>query len=150
MTRTANYSKENRLCGTGGESCVSSASLPWDNLASNRPTQIWDAHYILHTNCRFGPGVATPGGISLIPWSPPEIYSKVTDEYVAHVCALLIHEAERIEIRSHLELSTDPGHSKFMELAVDGAAAMIVSGDKTDFLSEKNGQHSHCFSRGLC
>ena len=64
-------------------------------------------------------------------------YPKVTDEYVAHVCALLIHESERVEIHSHFELSGDADDNKFLELAVDGAASMIVSGDKKDLLALK-------------
>jgi putative PIN family toxin of toxin-antitoxin system len=64
-------------------------------------------------------------------------YPMVTDEYVAHVCALLIHEAERIEVHNRITLSADPDDNKFLELAVDGEATMVVSGDKSDLLSLK-------------
>jgi putative PIN family toxin of toxin-antitoxin system len=65
-------------------------------------------------------------------------YPAITDEYVAHVCALLIHEAERIEVRTRLTLSPDPDDNKLLELAVDGEAAMLVTGDKGDLLSLKD------------
>lgn len=65
-------------------------------------------------------------------------YPLVTDEYVAHICALLIHEAERIEVCTRLMMSQDEDDNKFLELAVDGEALMVVTGDKTDLLSLKN------------
>lgn len=64
-------------------------------------------------------------------------YPGITDEAISHITALLVRFAERVEIQSRITLSKDPDDNKFLELAVDGNATMLVSGDKADLLSLK-------------
>lgn len=64
-------------------------------------------------------------------------YPAVSEAFIAHVCALLIKEAEHIETHTKISASPDSDDNKFLELAVDGGATMVVSGDKADLLSLK-------------
>jgi uncharacterized protein len=64
-------------------------------------------------------------------------YKKITDEAIGHLTALFVNEAERIEILSETIGSPDPDDDKFLSLAVEGGADLIVTGDKADLLSIK-------------
>jgi uncharacterized protein len=64
-------------------------------------------------------------------------YLESADELVAHFAALFVGSAERIEVSSRVNKSPDPDDNKFLELAMDGGADFLVSGDKTDLLSLK-------------
>jgi putative PIN family toxin of toxin-antitoxin system len=64
-------------------------------------------------------------------------YKKITDEAIGHLTALFINEAERIEVLSEIIESPDPDDNKFLSLAVEGKADLLITGDKADLLSLK-------------
>lgn len=64
-------------------------------------------------------------------------YPAITDEAVSYILSLCISSALRIETESKVTKSPDEDDNRFLELAVDGKADMIVTGDKTDLLSLK-------------
>lgn len=64
-------------------------------------------------------------------------YPAMTDEAVSHILSLCIGSALRIETESKVTKSQDEDDNRFLELAVDGKADMIVTGDKADLLSLK-------------
>lgn len=64
-------------------------------------------------------------------------YPGVTDDTISHITALFVRFADRIEVQSQFTVSKDPDDNKFLELAVDGNADILVSGDKSDLLSLK-------------
>jgi putative PIN family toxin of toxin-antitoxin system len=62
-------------------------------------------------------------------------FSKITDAFVADIAAYLVYQTERIELRSKIRMSPDPDDDVFLNTAVDGKAALLVTGDKTDLLA---------------
>jgi putative PIN family toxin of toxin-antitoxin system len=58
----------------------------------------------------------------------------VTEEERARFLQSLLHEARLIEVREKVQACRDPRDDKFLELAVNGEADCIVSGDE-DLLS---------------
>ena len=54
----------------------------------------------------------------------------VTEDERMEFLAALLREATLVEITEHVGQCRDPRDDKFLELAVSGAAACIVSGDK--------------------
>ena len=61
-------------------------------------------------------------------------FNKITDEFVRDIAAYLIHWTERVEVVSHIKKSQDPDDDIFLETAVDGTAALLITGDKADLL----------------
>ncbi|HEX4488565.1 MAG TPA: putative toxin-antitoxin system toxin component, PIN family [Terriglobales bacterium] len=59
----------------------------------------------------------------------------ITDILLAEVVSYLVHRTERVELVSSLDLSPDPEDNVFLDTAIDGDAAMLVTGDKTDLLA---------------
>lgn len=47
--------------------------------------------------------------------------------------AAVVARAERVRVRSRLSVCSDPDDDRFVELAVDGQAACIVTGNTRDF-----------------
>lgn len=64
-------------------------------------------------------------------------YPNLTDSTLTHIAALFVRFAEPVEIKSRVTLSPDPDDNKFLELAVDGRADMLITGDKAHLLSLK-------------
>jgi putative PIN family toxin of toxin-antitoxin system len=64
-------------------------------------------------------------------------YKHITDEAVRDLAAFLINNTERIEVTSSISLSPDPDDNKFLEVALDGEAAAVITGDKVDLLKLK-------------
>ena len=62
-------------------------------------------------------------------------FQKITDEFIANIAAYLIYQTQRIELGPITAISRDPDDDIFLQTAVDGIAAMVVSGDKADLLS---------------
>jgi putative PIN family toxin of toxin-antitoxin system len=61
-------------------------------------------------------------------------FRKITDAFVADIAAYLVYQTERVELRSRIRMSADPDDDVFLNTAVDGQAALLVTGDKTDLL----------------
>ncbi len=61
-------------------------------------------------------------------------FKKINDEFVRDIAAYLIHWTERVEVLSSIKKSKDPDDNIFLETTVDGAATMLVTGDKADLL----------------
>ena len=62
-------------------------------------------------------------------------FKKITDKFVTEIAAYLVHQTTRVELMSRIKLSPDPDDDVFLETAVDGEAALLITGDKTDLLS---------------
>jgi putative PIN family toxin of toxin-antitoxin system len=62
-------------------------------------------------------------------------FRKISDPFVADIAAYLVYQTERVELRSQLRMNPDPDDDVFLNTAVDGRAALLVSGDKTDLLA---------------
>jgi len=60
------------------------------------------------------------------------------DERAAFVFVVALN-SEQVEVASSLALSPDPDDNQFMELAVDGKADVIVTGNTKDFPEEVEG-----------
>ncbi len=63
-------------------------------------------------------------------------FKKISDAFVADIAAYLVHQTERIELRSKIKMSLDPDDDVFLNTAVDGRATLLVGGDKTDLLAQ--------------
>ncbi|MBI1860935.1 MAG: putative toxin-antitoxin system toxin component, PIN family [Deltaproteobacteria bacterium] len=64
-------------------------------------------------------------------------YPQVTDSAITHIAALFVQFAEQVEVTSQATDSPDPEDNKFLNLALDGKADRLVTGDKADVLSLK-------------
>jgi putative PIN family toxin of toxin-antitoxin system len=62
-------------------------------------------------------------------------FRKITDVFVADIASYLVYQTERVELLSRTRLSPDPDDDVFLNTAVDGWAALLVTGDKTDLLA---------------
>jgi uncharacterized protein len=62
-------------------------------------------------------------------------FKMITDEFVAAVAAYLLYQTDRVELVSDIRRSRDPDDDVFLQTAVDGRTAMLVTGDKADLLS---------------
>lgn len=62
-------------------------------------------------------------------------FKGITDSFVGDVAAYLLHQSERVELTSKIQLSHDPDDDVILATAVDGKATLLLSGDKTDSLS---------------
>jgi putative PIN family toxin of toxin-antitoxin system len=62
-------------------------------------------------------------------------FRKITDAFVADIAAYLVYQTERVELRSRIKMSADPDDDVFLNTAVDGRAALLITGDKTDLLA---------------
>jgi putative PIN family toxin of toxin-antitoxin system len=62
-------------------------------------------------------------------------FRKITDAFVADIAAYLVYQTQRVELRSRIRMSADPDDDVFLNTAVDGQAALLVTGDKTDLLA---------------
>ena len=62
-------------------------------------------------------------------------FRKITDAFVADIGAYLVYQTERVELRSQIRMSADSDDDVFLNTAVDGAATLLVTGDKTDLLA---------------
>lgn len=62
-------------------------------------------------------------------------FEKITDEFITTVAAYLIYRTHRVELGPIIPISRDPDDDVFLRTAVDGKAALLISGDKADLLS---------------
>jgi putative PIN family toxin of toxin-antitoxin system len=62
-------------------------------------------------------------------------YPHITEELLRSVAALLVFHAERIEITPLSTESPDPDDNVFLDLAKQGKADALVTGDKSDLLA---------------
>ncbi len=62
-------------------------------------------------------------------------YPHITEDLLRSVAALLVFHAERIEITPFSTESPDPDDNVFLDLAKQGKADALVTGDKSDLLA---------------
>ena len=62
-------------------------------------------------------------------------FKKISDEFIATIAAYLIYQTKRVELISSVRMSRDPDDDMFLQTAIDGRAALLVTGDKADLLS---------------
>jgi putative PIN family toxin of toxin-antitoxin system len=62
--------------------------------------------------------------------SRPAFAKYITAEERLEFLAVLLREAELVEVTIHVRRCRDPGDDKFLELAVSGQAACVVTGDQ--------------------
>jgi putative PIN family toxin of toxin-antitoxin system len=62
-------------------------------------------------------------------------FERVTDEFILSIASYLTYQTSRVELVSKIRLSPDPDDDKFLQTAIDGAATLLVTGDKTDLLA---------------
>ena len=62
-------------------------------------------------------------------------FRKISDAFVADIAAYLVHQTERVELVTTMQLSPDRDDDVFLTTAVDGHANLLITGDKADLLS---------------
>ena len=62
-------------------------------------------------------------------------FKKISDEFIATIAAYLIYQTKRVELISSVRMSRDADDDVFLQTAIDGRAALLVTGDKADLLS---------------
>ena len=87
-----------------------------------------------------GPGVSVEY-LRVLQYPHIRKYKKITDEAIGDLTSLFVEETERIEVLSHIKKSKDPDDDKFLSLAAEAKADLLITGDKADLLSLKEIEH---------